>query len=376
MQRNDNILLLMAFGIVFVVLGHKGGIGLFSDWFPYYSFHMPLFMFIAGYLFKEKYIDNVKDYIIKKFRHLMVPYYMWNLFYGLMVVVLKYFDVVKFGIKFDAYNFFVMPFVHGHQFSLNVAMWFVPQLFAIQVIYILFRKLKSKLKFSINDWLALVVFLAFGLVSIWLVNHGYVTNHWRRFLFRTLFFLPFFHFGYLYRTRLELKDKLDSLIYFAIIFVIQFALLKAYGNISFNAIVDHYPSKIILPYITSMTGIMFWLRISKILAPLLTKSRYIQYLGENTWTVMAHHQFVFFLINFGIFSLLPYLNLRGFSIDKFQHNAWYGYHPAKWQFLIFYSAAGIILPLLGKYLYDRYQAKRKENTVALVQDEQVALKVK
>ena len=363
MQRNDNILLLMAFVIVFVVLGHKGGIGLFSDWFPYYSFHMPLFMFIAGYLFKENYVDSIKDYTIKKFRHLMIPYYMWNLFYGLLVVALKYFDIVKFGAKFDAYNFFVMPFVHGHQFSLNVAMWFVPQLFAIQVIYVLFRKVKKEVKVVDNEWFWLLCFFILGLSSVWLVNHGYVTNHWRRFLFRTLFFLPFFHFGYLYRIKLEAKDKLNSLIYFAIIFVIQFALLKGYGKITFNAITNYYPSKIILPYITSMTGIMFWLRISKILAPVLAKSKYIQYLGQNTWTVMAHHQFIFFLINFAFFSLLPYINLRGFSIEKFQTNAWYGYHPAKWQFLIFYSAAGIIVPLLGKYLYDRYIYNKNDKSL-------------
>ncbi len=282
MKKNDNILVLMAFGIIFVVLGHKGGIGLFSDWFPYYSFHMPLFMFVAGYLFKEDYVNCVKDYVVKKFKHLMIPYYAWNLVYGLLVAFLKYCDIVKFGAKLNFYNLFVMPFVHGHQFSLNVAMWFVPQLFAIQVLYILFRKAKSLIKKFDNEWLWLVIFLGLGLTSVWLVNHGYITNHQRRFLFRTLFFLPFFHFGYLYRIKLEVKDKLDSLIYFGIIFVVQFALMKGYGKITFNAIMNNYPSKIILPYLTSITGIMFWLRVSKLLTPVLAKSKYIRYLGENT----------------------------------------------------------------------------------------------
>lgn len=359
MQRNDNILVLMAFGIVFVVLGHKGGIGLFTDWFPYYSFHMPLFMFTAGYLFKEEYVDCVKDYIIKKFRRLMIPYYACNLFYGLVLVGLKYFHIVKFGSKFDWYNFFVMPFVNGHQFGLNVAMWFVPQLFAIQVIYIIFRKVKSKFKLVDNEWLWLAFFLALGLSSMWLANHGYITNHWRRFLFRTLFFLPFFHFGYLYKIRLEIKDKLDSLIYFAIIFIIQFILLKYYGKITYVAVHNNYPSKIILAYIASITGIMFWLRVSKLLTPVLAKSKYIQYLGENTWTVMAHHQFVFFLINYFFFIVKPYLDLKGFNVAKFQTNMWYGYHPGKWQFLIFYSAAGIIVPLVCKWLYDNYFDKIK-----------------
>lgn len=354
MRKNEDILVLMALGILFVVLGHKGGINILTEWFPYYSFHMPLFIFVAGYLFKEKYVDSVKEYIIRKFKNLMVPYYCWNLFYGVTVVILQYFEVVKFGAKLNLYNFFVMPFVHGHQFSLNVAMWFVPQLFSVQVIYIIWRKLQKKSGVNFNEWFVLLIFLILGLGGVWLVNHDFVTNHWRRFLFRTLFFLPFFHFGYLYRVKLEVKDKLNSLIYFAVIFIVQFALIKAYGKITFNAITNYYPSKIILPYLTSVTGIMFWLRVSKILSPILSKSQYVKYLGENTWTVMTHHQFVFFIINFFFYCLLPYVDLQSFSVDKFQHNAWYGYHPGKWQFLIFYSAAGIIVPLLGKYLYDHH----------------------
>ncbi len=362
MQRNDNILVLMAFGIVFVVLGHKGGIGLFTDWFPYYSFHMPLFIFIAGYLFKEEYVSCVRDYIIKKFSNLMVPYYICNLAYGLLIVSLRYFDVVKFGAReLTLYNFFVMPFVHGHQYGLNVAMWFVPQLFAVQVIYILFRRAKKAVKVIDNEWLWIAGFLILGLASIWLVNHGYNTNHWRHFLFRTFFFLPFFHFGYLYKIKLEAKDKLDSLVYFGIILIVQFILLKFYGKITYVAVHNSYPSKILLPYITSITGIMFWLRVSKILAPVLAKSKYIRYLGENTWSVMAHHQFVFFMINFMFFSLLPYLDLKGFSVSKFQTNMWYGYYPAKYQFLIFYSSAGIIVPLACKYLYDKYFEPAKNN---------------
>ena len=57
MQKNNNVTIWMCLGIIFVVLGHRGGINLFTEWFPYYSFHMPFFIFLAGYLFKEKYIE-------------------------------------------------------------------------------------------------------------------------------------------------------------------------------------------------------------------------------------------------------------------------------------------------------------------------------
>ena len=107
-KKNKVFLILSFFGIVFVVLGHLNNVNIgVNILFPYYSFHMPLFMFIAGYLFKEGYVDCVKDYILKKFRNLMIPYYVCNLFYGLVLVGLKYFHIVKFGSKFDLYNFFL-----------------------------------------------------------------------------------------------------------------------------------------------------------------------------------------------------------------------------------------------------------------------------
>lgn len=49
---NKNIAFLQVFGILLVVLGHStnnGGIPFLSKWI--YSFHMPLFIFISGFLF-------------------------------------------------------------------------------------------------------------------------------------------------------------------------------------------------------------------------------------------------------------------------------------------------------------------------------------
>ena len=49
---NYQFLILQAIGIILVVLGHKGGISLATDWFAPYSFHILLFIFISGYFYK------------------------------------------------------------------------------------------------------------------------------------------------------------------------------------------------------------------------------------------------------------------------------------------------------------------------------------
>lgn len=52
---DKRILVLQSLGIIFVVLGHTGdAFPIFSSWFAYDSFHMPLFIFISGYLYKER----------------------------------------------------------------------------------------------------------------------------------------------------------------------------------------------------------------------------------------------------------------------------------------------------------------------------------
>lgn len=50
-------------GILLVVMGRVGCEIL--DWFPIYSFHMPLFVFVSGYLYKTSYEQNMGLFLRK-----------------------------------------------------------------------------------------------------------------------------------------------------------------------------------------------------------------------------------------------------------------------------------------------------------------------
>lgn len=85
-DRNSLVSFLQAFGIVLVVVGHSDyGIpdNVLHRWI--YSFHMPLFMFISGYLFRygfdrrgtspgELRLWGEKGFLWKKAKRLLVPY--------------------------------------------------------------------------------------------------------------------------------------------------------------------------------------------------------------------------------------------------------------------------------------------------------------
>ena len=82
--------ILSALAIIFVVAGHVDfGVFDVAGVFPYYSFHVGVFAFISGYFYKEEYENNIKVYIGKKAKNLLVPYYVWNLIYGLFVTLLS-----------------------------------------------------------------------------------------------------------------------------------------------------------------------------------------------------------------------------------------------------------------------------------------------
>ena len=79
MQENKKILFLQVFGIILVVIGHIGEMNTnLHRWI--YSFHMPLFMFISGYLLNytnQRKIENInlKEFFWKKIKRLLIPYF-------------------------------------------------------------------------------------------------------------------------------------------------------------------------------------------------------------------------------------------------------------------------------------------------------------
>ena len=64
--------------ILFVIFGHVyWGNNIVTTWI--YSFHMPLFFIISGFLLKLNKNKDTKSMILKKFKSLMVPYILFSI---------------------------------------------------------------------------------------------------------------------------------------------------------------------------------------------------------------------------------------------------------------------------------------------------------
>ena len=123
--------ILSGIAIIMIVAGHVGyNVLTVGDLFPYYSFHVPLFMFISGYFYKDTEEEHPLAYFKKKVKRLLVPYFIWNVLYGVVAWLLRF---IGFGMgeNISLWTLFVEPFVSGYQFIYNYAAWFVPVLFVI-----------------------------------------------------------------------------------------------------------------------------------------------------------------------------------------------------------------------------------------------------
>lgn len=101
MKTNRNLTLdyLKAFAIILVVFGHclRYGLGKGNDIFDnnvmkfIYSFHMPLFMLISGYLFGFSIQKHtLKENFINKIKTLMIPIAIWTIPITLIDMILDY----------------------------------------------------------------------------------------------------------------------------------------------------------------------------------------------------------------------------------------------------------------------------------------------
>lgn len=348
---NNTFKVLSAIGIIIIVSGHcyHGGISLAYEWFPTYSFNLSLFVFISGYFYKEKHEDNVLKYIWNRTKRLLIPAYLWNIAYGLFILLMSNLGYT-IGAEVNAYNLFIMPFFDGEGFLYNLGSWFVYPLFAVYVFNILFRKLLNIFKIN-NEYLILSVYLIIGIAGVQysITNTEQGIKGPLLLLLRAAFFLPCFEFGHFYKNKLEKHDKLNSAAYFAIIFAVQLILLTFCKNLEYT------PSKstqflngCFVPYITSLTGIAFWLRISKLITPIIKNWKLVRLISDNTYSIMIHHMLGFMTVKWIFYFLSINTPLfADFSEKLLKSSIWYYYLPkGLHQYALIYLIGGLLVPIL------------------------------
>lgn len=378
--------ILSALAILMIVAGHLGyDIFTVGGLFPYYSFHVPLFMFISGYFYRDAEEGNPLAYLKKKAKRLLLPYFAWNVVYGLLAAALRAFGGLSMGESVSLKTLFFTPFLNGYQFILNYAAWFVPVLFIVEVMNLCMRLLLGRLHIN-SEWLILAGTLAVGMLVVWFAIEGRVWG-WYKTPGRILFLYPCFQMGQFYKKKLERRDTLGNVPYFAVVLAVQVLLHLCCNGLAYSSVwCTGFANGPVIPYVTVVSGIAFWLRVSKILAPFCGERRSdeemvqadavrwnclasvqavekglngpaaaqnpvgggLLYLGKNTYAVMMHHVMAFMLVKMVLAGIAAHTGyLADFDFVRFYADIDY-YYLVKGSeaFQMVYLAAGVGLPLL------------------------------
>lgn len=328
---SDKINILKALAIVLVVSGHLEF--RFFDMFPPYSFQLALFFFISGMLFKEKYLDNAADFIKRRVKSLLLLYFLYSAFYAVVTVILAKLTGKFWGMDLNLYNFFVTPFLNGHQFDLSCPMWFVTQLFITMVTFLflerMFRNLsttKKSIIYTLMGFSAIPLSKVFPLTPVFLV------------IIRTLFSLFFVYLGHFYIKKIHGNYNIFTPKILGIVLCIQAVLWHfnrdfdpVHGiGLSYVLVWARFDSQIIVPVLTSITGIWFSLFFIEITYNYLKDIKFVRLIGENTYHIMANHLFVMYIITAVI------LKLNGIPIsERNTHNIYWIFNPVQNTYLYF-----------------------------------------
>ena len=363
---------LYAIGMIMVVCGHAngGGISIISDWFPSGGLHLALFVFCSGYFYKNISECNVRKYIFKKVKALLIPLYIYNIIYGFIVQILKL-KGFEMGRDFTVMNILIAPITNGHQFIYNMGGWFIAPLFMVEIYNVLIRKLLKSFNKNMPEIFFLIINVVFGLSGNQLACMGYCKGGWLV-LVRMLYFVPFYGLGIFYKSVLEKYDKrLSSFWYFAIIFLIKLIIVYHFGKmLSYTpSWCNDFTEGPVMPIIIGYLGIALWMRIATLLEPVLGKSKWINLIADNTYSIMINQFLGFMIVKTG-FALINkvYGGFEDFDWISYKTDIFWYYRPKGLGYtLIIYVISGIafsiivqkVIDLLKKLVEKDWEVKRQ-----------------
>lgn len=289
---------------------------------------MPVFFFLSGFCFKEKYLDSPLEYLKRKVKGIWWPFVKYNIFFLLMHNVLVRYNVIDgnlFSLSQSAKQLVSYFIMWNWDYTMLGGFWFIHDLFsATIVIYVLIKFLENKVWIGIICSLALCAFLKYYEIDfLRLINP--------RFLMVISIMLVGYCFK-LYKKPVVIGTR-------AVIGALFLLVVCSFGR---GICLLNFTFLDIIPYfIISIVGSLFLTTIGDKITR-INGSKTIQYIGKNTMAILTWHFLSFKLIT--LFRII----VEDRSIDDLASfpvilgGYWW----------IAYTAIGIVIPLGASKLSD------------------------
>ena len=274
-NRIEYIDIARGIAIILMVLGHVIDVSLSRNFI--FSFHMPLFIIISGFFYKD---DSWKNAIVKGIKKLIIPYIICIIITDILLAIfnrnIEYINVIDFLKQiFFSYAFSgIFTFFNAKPLS---HLWFFPLLLLTKLIF-KYDKTVCKNEFQM---LALITFE---------VYIGYIFGVFRIFLPWSfdvaLYSLIFYYFGYLLKKYNILEKIFSNKSVLALLTTIW--LLGMCLN-SIELATRRYPGGIWCA-IVAICGSVVVIYISKLIDNRLKNiSKILKWYGKNScWIILLH----------------------------------------------------------------------------------------
>ena len=364
MKRETVISICKGIAIILMVIAHAEAPGWLCKFI--FEFHMPLFFITAGYFFSLKYLNDEATFVKKRVKGLYWPFVKWAVFF--LIIHNWMFDL---GVLNETYGNEMGGVTHPytwHQIQQNLwnivtamggydqflcgAFWFFRGLFVASILYlIIYKVLDSSLKST--RWkkaIPYLICLLMLLLCAWKTHQGLKVITLVQGGYRDMMGCFFFGCGFIFRQCADRYRQSMSRHYAAfwssIVFAIVVFLFSKYltANMNWRSTFVQFlslPLPAILGFLMTY-NLSCWLdKHDNIL------KRFLVYTGDHTLYV-----FIFHIVSYKVVSLLKIwyygLDPKQIGCHMVIHE-----HSQEDQFWILYTIAGVALPLIGIWLYEK-----------------------
>lgn len=270
--------------IILVLYGHA--LSNDTQRFIIYAFHMPLFFFLSGIVFRQDKTKNFLHVIWKNTKAILIPY----VIFALLTLVVSYIILQPQVYTYESLTKQLYGIFYGNgnkgYLAYNVALWFLPCLFLAKISFALLTRIATNNK----------IIIAILLLSSWV---GYYFS--ALLTSQKLFFgleiaftaIVFFGAGYLWNQNEKLKTLMAkrkvSFFVLAAFITILFAWLNFhfYGyqiDMRLNRLNNYF-----LFYIAAFSGIAMALLLSM----MIRKNAVLEYFGKHSMLLFVWHTMLF-----------------------------------------------------------------------------------
>ena len=249
-----------------------------------YTFHVPLFFFMSGYLFSNVKYNNFTAFLKKRIITIGIPYFCFSF------IEYIYFFVANNKENVSPLTSFIgtlIPLRYNNGTLHNGTLWFIACLFMCEMIFFLI------VKYTKNDKRKIITCLVISAIIGGIYNR-YIGKPLPWSIDVAFIAVVFYGIGYLIKGIESKVSKLVNIKYLVIFLIVN--VIIGHLNIRYmNARVDMSASEygnFIFFYVAAISGIM----ASLIFCRLLPKLKTLMYVGKNSIIFFAFHQMIIYPI--------------------------------------------------------------------------------